>query len=190
MNRTATTTTATIAEPGRNCWCIERADRFAVLPDGEYYRRFREAALRATHTIFILAWDITGATELIPNLPGDGPPTRLDKFIRYLAKRRPTLKIHILTWDYGVLFTMERDPFSRWHFGWRMPRNVRFGFDDHHPIGGCHHQKVVVSTTRWRSAAAWTSPVIAGTRRRIASTSPRASMRTVRRTSRITRCRR
>ena len=25
-----------------------------------------------------------------------------------------------------------------------MPRGVRFGFDDHHPIGGCHHQKVVV----------------------------------------------
>ena len=144
MNRTATTAAAAIAEPGRNCWCVERADRFAVLPDGEYYRRFRDAALRATDTIFILAWDITGATELVPNLPADGHPTRLDEFIRYLAKRRPALKINILTWDYGLLFTMERDPFSRWHFGWRMPRNVRFGFDDHHPIGGCHHQKVVV----------------------------------------------
>jgi uncharacterized membrane protein YdjX (TVP38/TMEM64 family) len=25
-----------------------------------------------------------------------------------------------------------------------MPRGVRFGFDDHHPLGACHHQKVVV----------------------------------------------
>jgi uncharacterized membrane protein YdjX (TVP38/TMEM64 family) len=25
-----------------------------------------------------------------------------------------------------------------------MPRTVRFGFDDHHPVGGCHHQKIVV----------------------------------------------
>jgi uncharacterized membrane protein YdjX (TVP38/TMEM64 family) len=25
-----------------------------------------------------------------------------------------------------------------------MPRRVRFGFDDHHPVGGSHHQKVVV----------------------------------------------
>lgn len=25
-----------------------------------------------------------------------------------------------------------------------MPPGIRFGFDDHHPVGGCHHQKVVV----------------------------------------------
>ena len=25
-----------------------------------------------------------------------------------------------------------------------MPRGVRFGFDDHHPVGASHHQKIVV----------------------------------------------
>ena len=139
-----TTQTATIVEPGRNCWCVEPAGRVAVLQDGEYYRVWRNAMLRAEHSVFILAWDITGGTELIPDQPPDGMPTRLDEFIRFIAKRRPRLQIYILTWDYGLLFTMERDPFTRWRFGWRMPRNVHFGFDDHHPIGASHHQKVAV----------------------------------------------
>ena len=47
-------------------------------------------------------------------------------------------------WDYAALYTLERDPFSRWKLGWRMPRRIKFGFDDHHPVGGSHHQKVIV----------------------------------------------
>jgi uncharacterized membrane protein YdjX (TVP38/TMEM64 family) len=54
------------------------------------------------------------------------------------------LRCYILTWDYAALYTLERDPFTRWRLGWSMPRRVHFGFDDHHPIGGSHHQKIVV----------------------------------------------
>ena len=54
------------------------------------------------------------------------------------------LRCYILTWDYGALYTLERDPLTRWRLGWRMPRGIRLGFDDHHPVGGSHHQKVVV----------------------------------------------
>src|SRR6185436_9990468 len=28
--------------------------------------------------------------------------------------------------------------------GWRTHRHVHFGFDDRHPVGGSHHQKIVV----------------------------------------------
>jgi phosphatidylserine/phosphatidylglycerophosphate/cardiolipin synthase-like enzyme/uncharacterized membrane protein YdjX (TVP38/TMEM64 family) len=130
--------------PGSNCWCVERAHRFAALHDGQYYHQVRQALLRARHSVFILGWDITGLVDLIPDEPDGEAPRHLDKLIAYIARRRPDLRCYILIWDYALLYTIERDPFSRWRFGWRMPRNVRFGFDDRHPVGGCHHQKIVV----------------------------------------------
>jgi len=131
--------------PGRTCWDLARAHGFAAVQDGHYYRRFRDAVLAAERSIFILGWDITGVVDLAPEAAAaDGAPTRLDRLIAFVARRRPALRCYILTWDYGLLYTLERDPLSRWRFGWRMPRNVRFGFDDRHPVGACHHQKIVV----------------------------------------------
>lgn len=142
---TATMAAGRILRPGHNCWCLERAHRFYTIQDGaDYFRLVRAALLRAQHTVFILGWDLTGLIDLEPGAPPSEAPTRLDKLIAHIARRRPQLRCYILTWDYGLLFTLERDPLSRWRFGWRMPRGVRFGFDDHHPVGACHHQKVVV----------------------------------------------
>ena len=141
-----------IVEPGKNCWRVERASRFYCIQDAaEYFRLIRWALLEARHTVFSLSWDITAHTDLLPDVAmPDKPhaPTRLDKLLAYVARRRPDLRCYILTWDYGALYTLERDPFTRWRLGWRMPRGVKFGFDDHHPVGGCHHQKVVVVDDR------------------------------------------
>ena len=137
-----------LVEPGRNCWCVERADRFSAIQDGEYFRLAREALLKARHTVFILGWDITGGIDLLPGAPPPEQPRHLDKLIGYIARKYRRLQCYILIWDYALLYTMERDPLSRWRFGWRMPRNVRFGFDDHHPVGASHHQKVVVIDDR------------------------------------------
>ena len=135
-----------IVEPGRNCWRIESASRFCCIQDAaDYFVLVRQALLAARKTAFILGWDTTGQVDLCPNVAvQDHAPTRLDKLLAYVARRRPQLRCYILTWDYGALYTLERDPFTRWRLGWRMPRGIRFGFDDHHPIGGCHHQKIVV----------------------------------------------
>lgn len=141
-----------IVEPGKNCWRVERASRFYCIQDAaEYFRLIRWALLEARHTVFSLSWDITAHTDLLPDVAvPDKPdaPTRLDKLLASVARRRPGLRCYILTWDYGALYTLERDPFTRWRLGWRMPRGVKFGFDDHHPVGGCHHQKVVVVDDR------------------------------------------
>jgi phosphatidylserine/phosphatidylglycerophosphate/cardiolipin synthase-like enzyme/uncharacterized membrane protein YdjX (TVP38/TMEM64 family) len=134
-----------ILQAGKNCWRIDRADRISCVQDGaDYFRLVRQAILGARNTIFILGWDITAHIDLLPGTRAPDAPTRLDKLLVHVARRRPELRCYILIWDYGVLHTLERDPFSRWRLGWRMPRGVRFGFDDHHPVGGCHHQKVVV----------------------------------------------
>ena len=134
-----------IIQPGRNCWRLDRADRFYCIQDAaHYFQLVRRALLEARDTVFILGWDIASTIDLAPGLSGADAPTRLDALIAFIAKRRPHLRIYILIWDYGSLYTLEREPLTRWRLRWRMPRRVRFGFDDHHPVGASHHQKIVV----------------------------------------------
>jgi phosphatidylserine/phosphatidylglycerophosphate/cardiolipin synthase-like enzyme len=136
---------ASILQPGRTCWRIDRADRFACIQDGaDYFRLVRGAMLAARRTIFTLGWDTSAHTDLLPGAEATDGPTRLDRLLRFIARRRPALRCYLLTWDYGLVHTLERDPYTRWRLGWRMPPNVRFAFDDRHAVGGCHHQKVIV----------------------------------------------
>jgi hypothetical protein len=44
--------------PGRTCWRIERANRFALIVDAADYFRFAKAAmLKAKHSIILIGWD-------------------------------------------------------------------------------------------------------------------------------------
>ena len=134
-----------ILRPGHNCWRVERAARFACIQDAaDYYRLARQAMLQARHTIFSVGWDISATLDLVPGGASDGAPTRLNELLPWIVRRQPTLRCYFLTWDYAALYTLERDPFTRWRLGWRMPRRVHFGFDDHHPFGASHHQKIIV----------------------------------------------
>jgi phospholipase D1/2 len=147
-----------IVQPGKNCWRVERAHQFYCVQDGaDYFRLVREALLCARRTVFILGWDIFAGVDLLPaaspnvvspkakaEAPALREPTRLDDLLAFIARRQPRLHCYILIWDYAALYTLERDPWSRWRLGWRTHRRVHFGFDDRHPVGGSHHQKVIV----------------------------------------------
>jgi len=138
-----------ILQPGRNCWTVDGPGRFYCIQDADDYFRLLHAVLpEARESIFVLGWDITGSTDLRPGETDVRVPGRFDRLIAHIARRRPHLRVYILIWDYGSVYTLERDPLSRWRFGWRTPRNVRFGFDDRHPVGGSHHQKVIVVDDR------------------------------------------
>jgi phospholipase D1/2 len=134
-----------ILRAGDNCWRIDRADRFLCVQDAaDYFRLVRHAFLQARETIFILGWDIQSTLDLVPGGASDGAPTRLDELLKWVIRRRPQLACHILTWDYAELYALEREPLATWRWRWQMPRQVRFEFDDRHPIGGSHHQKIIV----------------------------------------------
>jgi phosphatidylserine/phosphatidylglycerophosphate/cardiolipin synthase-like enzyme/uncharacterized membrane protein YdjX (TVP38/TMEM64 family) len=147
-------TAAPIVQAGKNCWRIDRAHQvFCIQDAADYFRLVREALLSAQQTVFILGWDIFAEVDLLPAGLDEVPPkpkakadapTRLDELLTFIARQRPQLRCYILIWDYAALYTLERDPWSRWKLGWRTHRHVRFGFDDRHPVGGSHHQKVVV----------------------------------------------
>lgn len=134
---------SSILEAGRNCWRLDPADRAAFLIDGAaYYRAFREAAKQAERSIMILGWDFDSRIRMMGDDESDGFPPRLGDFVQALLARRRTLQVHVLIWDFHLVYAFEREwwPLS----ALRAHRRLHFRMDGTHPVGASHHQKVVV----------------------------------------------
>lgn len=132
-----------LLQPGRNCWRIERAHRFALLVDGSnYYGAVAESLRRARDSIALLAWDLDTRVQLFENDPaaGTGP---LIEFLPRLVDENSDLHIFLLPWSFPLLFAHARDPKLRGgNDPFEHPR-IHFQWDDVHPPGGSHHQKIL-----------------------------------------------
>ena len=54
-------------QPGRNCWRIDHAERFALLVDAAaYFKAVKEAFLTARHSIFLIGWDFDTRIKFEP----------------------------------------------------------------------------------------------------------------------------
>jgi len=139
---------ASIAVAGVNCWRRVRTGRLAVLIDGEsYFDAVADAMLAAERSILIAGWDIH--SEL--RLRRDGGPCTgvgLRDFLVQLVERKRRLHVHILIWDFSMVFALEREKFPVLKLGWQTPRRIHFHLDDHHPLGASQHQKIVVVDDR------------------------------------------
>ena len=135
-----------LLRPGYNCWAIAHAERVAFIIDAkDYFEAFHRAALRAQRSILILGWDFNSQTRLHHDpLPKDGPPALLGEFLNFLARRRRGLHIHVLNWDYPMVFGADREFPPIYGFGWTPARRVHLRYDDTHPVGASQHQKIVV----------------------------------------------
>ncbi|MCF8043301.1 MAG: VTT domain-containing protein [Desulfarculaceae bacterium] len=132
-----------VLQPGRTIWRKARAERLAVLVDGEeFFDAFVQAAQQARHSLYILSWDIDSKLHL--NRGCDEPPLYLGEFLSQLSEERPGLRVHILNWDFSMIYALEREFLPIFRLGWRTDGGVRFAMDDKHPLGASHHQKVVV----------------------------------------------
>ena len=142
----ATTRPDSILRPGYNCCAVARAERVALLVDAEsYFRAFYQAALRAKRSITILGWDFNSQTQLhFDPVPPGGPPALLGDFLNYLVRRRPSLHIHVLNWDYPMVFGADREFPPLYGFGWKPSRRVHLKYDDTHPVAGSQHQKIAL----------------------------------------------
>ena len=78
-------------------------------------------------------------------MPKDGPPALLGEFLNYLVRRRRGLHVHVLNWDYPMVFGTDREFPPTYGLGdWTPARRVHLRYDDAHPVGASQHQKVVV----------------------------------------------
>ncbi len=127
----------------RNSEIMVKAGRIAFLVDGEaYYRAVAEACESARQAIYILGWDVDSRIRL--RRGEDADQETLGQFMDRLVQERPDLHIYILEWDFAMFYSLERETLLWLSLGWMSHERVHFEFDDNHPVGACHHQKIVV----------------------------------------------
>jgi phosphatidylserine/phosphatidylglycerophosphate/cardiolipin synthase-like enzyme len=98
----------------------------------------------ARQSIMIVGWDLHSGLRLICNGESGDYPETLGKFLDYQARERDELNIYLLSWDFSMIYAMEREFFPRFKLEWLTHKRIRFQLDGEHPIGGSQHQKIVV----------------------------------------------
>jgi phosphatidylserine/phosphatidylglycerophosphate/cardiolipin synthase-like enzyme len=136
--------------PGETCWRIERADRFAAFVDAaDYFAALKWSVLRARRRVLFIGWDFDPRIRMDPRGAGrrreDGRrPDKLGRVLEEAVRANPELEIGVLIWDYGVVGALGRGLAPVVLLDRRTPDRLRMTVDTHHPVGGAHHQKIVV----------------------------------------------
>ena len=136
--------------PGRNCWRVCDTRDLAVVRDGAaYFRALREAMIAARRQVLLVGWDFDLEIELLPGesdetgLAPDGYPNMLQDFFEAIVAEKPELHIHLLRWTGSVVLAPGRlVPMAR--LSMLGSDRIQAAFDGRHPVGACHHQKIVV----------------------------------------------
>jgi phosphatidylserine/phosphatidylglycerophosphate/cardiolipin synthase-like enzyme len=131
--------------PGRTCWRIERANRFALIVDAAAYFRIAKAAmLKAERRIMLIGWDFDTRIKFEPDGTTMSGPNRLGAFLSWLPKQRPRLRVYLLKWDLGMVQALGRGMTPLFMLNAMSSKRVRLKLDSAHPLGAAHHQKVIV----------------------------------------------
>ena len=72
---------------------------------------------------------------LVPTGANDGFPEPLGDCLAALLAARPQLNAYILSWDYALLFALEREWLTELRLASRTQRRLSFQLDDRHPAG-------------------------------------------------------
>lgn len=151
--------------PGRNCWRVETAGRFAVLMENAaYFDALHSALGKARRSIVILGWQFDPRTRLDPQSAHDDHQAQIGHQLRMLVKANPELDIRLLIWKSPLLIAASQGFYPHRARGWFRKRMVEFRLDPPPALGACHHQKVIIiddavafcgggdiSTDRWDS---------------------------------------
>lgn len=158
-----------VFKPGQNCW-VKSTARFStpLIDCANYYKALHSAIVKASHSIFIVGWDIDSRIRL---LHGDDEkksdvPSVISDLLKWKAIQSPDVNIYLLRWDSSVAFFAQREMWAKEVWEEKTPENVKTELDDTIPMGGSQHQKIVViddelvfsggmdvSTNRWDTRA-------------------------------------
>jgi phosphatidylserine/phosphatidylglycerophosphate/cardiolipin synthase-like enzyme len=131
--------------PGETCWRIERADRFAIFVDAAgYFATLKQAVRRAERRVLFIGWDFDPRIRLDPLDGGRPEDDRLGAVLERAVEENPRLHVGVLQWDLGMLRALGRGLKPIVLLNRETPDRLTFAVDTHHPIGGAHHQKIVV----------------------------------------------
>jgi phosphatidylserine/phosphatidylglycerophosphate/cardiolipin synthase-like enzyme len=133
-------------EPGQTCWRIDQSNRVAFLVDvQDYFAAVRAVLQTARRSIHLIGWGFDPRTRLQPDgfeRPHD--PDELGEMLIALADSRPDLDVRLLIWKSALPIAASQEFFPHKARAWFKNTRVKFRLDDSVPLGGCHHQKVLV----------------------------------------------
>lgn len=136
---------------GPSVWRFVHARRAHVVIDAAaYFELLGEAMLAARRRIMLVGWDfdtrirISGGRRWWHLPRGTRYPARFGAFVVWLARRRRSLHVHVLRWNFGALKFLLRGSMILDIVRWTWNRHIHFRLDAAHPLGCSHHQKLVV----------------------------------------------
>lgn len=133
-----------VLKAGENCWRIAACSRLAFLIDGKsYFDALADSFARAERRIFILGWDFDSRILLRPDRAGEAQ-LPLGRYLNNLVARRPELEIYVLVWRNAIFYGRGAELMALMGESWQDHPRIHFKLDDHHPVGACHHQKIVL----------------------------------------------
>lgn len=118
-----------------------------MLTDGAaYFSALQRALENARRSVLILAWDFNSQMPMHGEHENAERAERvtLGNFLNQLVRRRRRLHVHVLIWDYPMIFGTDREFPPRYGLGWKPHRRVHLHYDNTQPVGASHHQKIVV----------------------------------------------
>ena len=100
-----------ILRENRNCWKIADASRAKFLVDGAaYFSALADALDQARESVLILGWDFDSRIRLKYERERLDDFPSLGEYLNSLASGRPTLNIHVLVWDFALIYALDREP--------------------------------------------------------------------------------
>lgn len=107
-----------------------------IFEAGPYYRRISELLEQAQRYAVFVGWQIDS------RLPLSYPihETLREKILR-LVEAKPDFHFYFLMWDHAYFYVLEREAWQGRIWDNIHPR-VHFIFDNKHPFGGSHHEKI------------------------------------------------
>jgi phosphatidylserine/phosphatidylglycerophosphate/cardiolipin synthase-like enzyme/uncharacterized membrane protein YdjX (TVP38/TMEM64 family) len=134
-----------ILREDRNCWKIANASKVKFLIDGAaYFSALADVLARARESILIVGWDFDSRVRLKYQPDYSSPLPSLGNYLNSLAAQRRALHVHILVWDFAMIFALDREMIPFFGPAWRRHPRVHFHMDGNHPVGASHHDKIVV----------------------------------------------
>ena len=140
-------------EPG--VWRYAMATRVHVIVDAEaYFDMMQQAMLKARRRILLIGWDfdtrihLTRGRRWWQKAWNRQYPSRLGDFIPWLTRHCRSLEVRILKWGIGSLELVGRGSMTLDLLRWLPRRRIELKFDNAHPVGCSHHQKIVIIDDR------------------------------------------
>ncbi|MGR8920829.1 MAG: phospholipase D-like domain-containing protein [Gammaproteobacteria bacterium] len=121
------------------------SDLFGWCIDGEaYFAALRDVLDHARREILIVGWDVDSRFELVRDDDHRHHPSPLCRVLQERVRQTGDLCVRVLSWDFALVFALERELMPARAFGWKNSERLHFRLDDQHASGASHHQKIVV----------------------------------------------